>query len=176
MKSDEPKVIGGFFGGHVAVQIDNRVYGFYYADEKKIHLFPNTANKNCLYQNQSLSEWNEITCRKRETVIEIKVDEAQKGEMLAFYQRNLTNPEKDYSFVGERCASNCFHLLKLLGIIHGGHYLTHAFYPEKLRIYLIRIASKSGFSVYMKEGSEEYWWTGRMPKGKSGIQTFHATC
>lgn len=175
-KSAEPKVIGGFFGGHVAVQIDDRVYGFYYADEKKIHLYPQSRRKNCLFQNQSLQEWEEITCRKRETVIEIPVTAVQKAEMFAFYQRNLQEPEKDYSFIGERCASSCFHLLMQVGIIRKGNYMQHAFYPERLRLYLISLASKSGFAVYMKDGSKDFWWTGRMPVRNSAIQLFNSTC
>jgi hypothetical protein len=36
---DSYRELGGFLGGHVAVQVYDRVYGFYYADRNKIHIF-----------------------------------------------------------------------------------------------------------------------------------------
>lgn len=160
-KRTEEKIIGGFWGGHVAVQIDDRVYGFYYQDVKRIHIFPHPKQKNCLFQNQSLAEWQEIIANKRETVIEIPISDSQKENLLQFYASNILTPEKDYSFIGERCASSCYHLLKNQKLISGRHYLLQAFYPEQFRRYLVKQALKKNWKVYSKEGSTMYWWTGK---------------
>jgi hypothetical protein len=44
-QGDHYRELGGLFGGHVAVQIYDRVYGFYYADRNNIHILPNKENK-----------------------------------------------------------------------------------------------------------------------------------
>lgn len=156
----EPRDIGGKFGGHVAIQIDGHVYGFYYRDRSRIHIFPNTENKNCEFQQQTLDEWEAIAKDKKETRVFIPVTQAEKQYLLDFYHPNLEAPSYDYSFFGQRCASSCYANLKAIGKMRKGHYFFNAFYPGQFRKRLLREAERQGFEVLVKEGSERRIWEG----------------
>lgn len=144
--------------GHVAIQIDERVYGFYFADRKNIHLFPQPNNKSSVFQNQSLAEWEALVAEKKETVISIPVNQAEKQRMLQFYERNLIAPEWDYSFWGERCASNCFRLLAAHGKVSPGSRFLKAFLPLQLLYTLRREAKKRNYAIRTKAGDPRRFW------------------
>lgn len=152
------KEVGGMMGGHVAIQVENFVYGFFYRDLKKLHIFPNNKNKNCEFQKQSLEEWAEIVKEKKETTIKIPVTSKEKQFLLDYYTANLASPSCDYSFFGERCASNCYHLLKQLGKISGGSYFLNAFWPGQLIRKLKRESKKRGYQVNVKLGNSNRIW------------------
>jgi hypothetical protein len=155
---DTYRELGGFLGGHVAVQVYNRVYGFYYADRNKIHIFPNNRSKSSIFQNQSLEEWEEIVALKKETVISIPATDVELQWLKTYYEQNVLNPECDYSFWGERCASNCHRLLSTLGKIKPGSRFLKAFYPGQLIITLKREAKKQGYIVRTKPGDKRRIW------------------
>lgn len=155
---DKYRELGGLFGGHVAVQVDDRVYGFYYADRKKIHIFPNSKNKSSIFQNQSLEEWNDIVKFKKETIISIPATDEEKQEIKAFYERNVANPEWDYSFWEERCASSCFRLLVKYHKVSPGSRFLKAFFPGQLIYTLKHEAKKRGYAVKVKQGDSRRIW------------------
>ncbi|MEY3965073.1 MAG: hypothetical protein RL263_242 [Bacteroidota bacterium] len=155
---DTYRELGGFLGGHVAVQVYNRVYGFYYADRNKIHIFPNNRSKSSIFQNQSLEEWEEIVALKKETVISIPATDVELQWLKTYYEQNVLNPECDYSFWGERCASNCHRLLSTLGKIKPGSRFLKAFYPGQLIVTLKREAKKQGYIVRTKPGDKRRIW------------------
>lgn len=150
--------LGGLFGGHVAVEIDEFVYGFFYKDKKQIHVFSNNANKNCEFQKQSLQEWNEIVADKKETLISFSVTKSDIDFLLDFYNANLISPCYDYSFFGMRCASSLYNLLKEREIIPGSNYVLNAFYPAQLRKKLVKEAGKQGGQIVVKEGAPDRIW------------------
>jgi hypothetical protein len=148
----------GKFGGHVAIQIRDFVYGFYYADIKNIHIFPKNRNKNCEFQKQTLEEWEEIIKIKKETSVKIPVSKKDIEYLLEFYAKNLKEPSHDYSFIGERCASSVYHLLKRINKMDGGNYVFNAFYPKQFRNKLVKQAAKYGYEVTVKKGTPERIW------------------
>lgn len=152
------KEVGGLMGGHVAIQVEDHVYGFFYKDLKKLHIFPTNKNKNCEFQKQTLEEWNEIIKLKKETTIKIPVTNEDIEFLLGFYETNLTAPSCDYSFFGERCASNCYHLLKKIGKITGGSYFLNAFWPGQLIRKLKRESKKHGYEINVKQGDPNRIW------------------
>lgn len=158
--SNELREFLGKFGGHVAMQIDDHVYGFYYSDINDIHIFPHKRNKRCEFQKQTLDEWNAIIKDKKETSVRIPVTPDEKVMLVDFYHKNLIEPTYDYSFFGERCASSCYHLLRSLKIINGRHYYFHAFYPAQFRKQLLKQAAKKGYEVNVKEGDPSRIWEG----------------
>lgn len=155
---DAYRELGGFFGGHVAIQVYDRVYGFYYADRNHIHLWPNNQHKSAIFQNQSLQEWEEIVRLKKETIISIPASESEKLWLKDYYERNVLDPECDYSFWGERCASNCHRLLSQLGKVKPGSRFFTAFYPGQLLITLKREAKQRGYMVSTKPGDVRRIW------------------
>lgn len=155
---NKPKEIGGLFGGHVVIQIKTKIYGFIYKDKRKIHLFSKIKNKNCYFHAYTLEEWEEIVEEKKETIVSIPVNEEELSILLQYYRRNIQEPEIDYSFFGERCSSNCYHLLKRIGKIDGGHYLFNAFYPGQFKRKLLKTARTRGYQVQIKKGSNDRIW------------------
>ena len=157
-RGDTYRELGGLFGGHVAIQIYDRVYGFYYADRNNIHIFPNNKNKNSLFQNQSLQEWEDIVRHKKETIISIPATEDEKELMLHYYLRNIERPEWDYSFWEERCASNCFRLLSKFNKVSAGSRFFKAFFPGQLLYTLKREAKERDYFVRTKPGDPRRIW------------------
>jgi hypothetical protein len=156
---DEFKTIGGKKGGHVVIQIDNFVYGFYFTGHR-IHIFPHRKTKNGTFQKQSLSEWTSITKDKKVTKIFIPVTAEEKQTLLTFYKDNIIKPTYDYSFFGQRCASSVYNLLKTTHKIKGGGRFCNAFYPGQLRKKIIRQSKGLGYTVTVKAGSLTRVWEG----------------
>jgi hypothetical protein len=155
---DSYRELGGFLGGHVAVQVYDRVYGFYYADRNKIHIIPNKRAKSSIFQNQSLQEWEDIVQLKKETVVSIPATEEEMQWLKAYYEQNVLDPECDYSFWGERCASNCHRLLTKLGKVRPGSRFLKAFYPGQLIYVLKKEAKKNGYTINTKPGDQRRIW------------------
>jgi hypothetical protein len=153
-----PKEIGGWFGGHVVMQIDEKVFGFIYSDKSNIHIFSRKKNKNGVFHEYTLEAWESIVADKKETIVEIPVSENEKTFLIDYYTINQSNPSVDYSFFGERCASSCYHLLKKIGKMQGGHYLFNAFYPGQFTRHLVKTAARKGYKVYEKEGPGDRIW------------------
>ena len=154
-----PKELGAWFGGHVMIQIENHYFGFIYQDIKKIHIFP-ARQKNSTYQKMSIKEWNEFATNKKRTAITIPCSAEEKQILLDYYNKNLKSPSCDYSFFGERCASSCYHLLKKIDKIKGGHYFFNAFYPRQLRKKLIKEAQEKAYSISITPGPKDRIWEG----------------
>lgn len=155
---DTYRELGGLLGGHVAVQIYDRVYGFYYADRNHIHIFDQPNNKSSIFQNQSLHEWENIVKNKKETIISIPATQEEMHQMIEFYQKNLIEPAWDYSFWGERCASNCYRMLTLFKKVKPRNRFLSAFYPGQLIWTLKREAQQNGFMVRTKLGDSGRVW------------------
>lgn len=140
------------------MEVDGYLYGFIYKNIKKIHVFSHSNKKNCEFQKLTPEEWEIQTRDKKETIVTIPVSEDELQYLLDFFNSNLKNPMYDYSFFGERCASTCYHLLKKIDKIEGGHYYFNAFYPGQFRRKLIKQSKKSGYSIFIKEGSADRIW------------------
>jgi len=156
---DEFKTIGGKKGGHVVIQINNYVYGFYFTGHR-IHIFPHRKTKNGTFQKQTLAEWAKITASKKVTTITIPVTAQQKQTLLTFYTANLVKPSYDYSFFGQRCASSVYSQLKSINKIKSGSRFCHAFYPAQLRKTILKQSKQLGYTVAVKPGSTKRLWEG----------------
>ena len=149
--------VGGLFGGHVAVQLGDWVYGFYFGDINKLHWFPQ-KKCNCEFQKNSVQEWEVRVKLRKETCFEIPVTDVQFQYLQAFYERNLKETEVDYAVFGERCASQTWRLLQETGIIEGGNKIFNAYYPGRLRKFLLNYCKKRGYSTWIKPGSNDRIW------------------
>jgi hypothetical protein len=95
---------------------------------------------------------------KKETVISIPATDEEKQWLKAYYERNVEDPECDYSFWGERCASNGHRLLSQLGKVSPGSRFVKAFYPGQLLFTLKREAKLRGYMVRTKPGDPRRIW------------------
>jgi hypothetical protein len=157
--TDEVKTIGGKKGGHVVIQIDDAVYGFYFTGHR-IHTFPHRKTKNGTFQKQTLGEWAAITKDKKVTKIYIPLTRDEKQNLINFYRSNLVKPSYDYSFFGQRCASSVYGLLKSIHKIKGGGGFCNAFYPAQLRKKILKQSKQRGYVVVVKQGSKKRSWEG----------------
>jgi len=153
--------VGGLWGGHVAMQVGDRVYGFYYKDANRIHWYSRTPF-NSEFHNYSIDEWEFIVANKRETCFYVPVTETELAELRDYFRQNCLQTSIDYSFFGERCASNVYHLLIKLGKIPAGNYRLHAFWPGALRRTLIKYCLLNRWYISVKEGSTNEWWQGKI--------------
>jgi len=153
--------VGGLWGGHVAMQVGDRVYGFYYKDARRIHWFSKTPF-NSEFHNYSIEEWEFIVAEKRETCFHVPATETELAELFDYCKQNCLQSSIDYSFFGERCASNVYHLLIKLGKIPAGDYRLHAFWPGALRRTLIKYCTLNRWPITVKEGSMDEWWQGNI--------------
>lgn len=153
--------VGGLWGGHVAMQVGDRVYGFYYKDARRIHWFSKTPF-NSEFHNYSIEEWEFIVAEKRETCFHVPATETELAELFDYFKQNCLQSSIDYSFFGERCASNVYHLLIKFGKIPAGDYRLHAFWPGALRRTLIKYCRLNRWPITVKEGSMDEWWQGNI--------------
>jgi hypothetical protein len=105
-----------------------------------------------------LEEWEEIVALKKETIISIPATVEELLWLKTYYEQNVLNPECDYSFWGERCASNCHRLLSTLRKVKPGSRFLKAFYPGQLIVTLKREAKKQGYIVRTKPGDKRRIW------------------
>lgn len=92
---------------------------------------------------------------EKETIISIPFSKEEKLEIKEFYLKNVANPEWDYSFWGERCASNCFRLLLKYNKVSKGSRFLKAFFPAQLIYTLKREAKKKGTKSQQKMAIQE---------------------
>ena len=151
------KDVGGLFGGHVAIQLGNSVYGFYFKDLKKLHLFPSKTT-NCEFQKNSITEWEDRVKDRKETQFFIPVSGEQYQYLLDFFERNIRKPEVDYAVFGERCTSQTFRLLNETSLIKNTHRIWHAYYPGRLASYLHKICRRNGWKIATKPGCNQRIW------------------
>ncbi len=153
--------VGGLLGGHVVVQLRDRVFGFVYIDAKKIH-WVDQPEFNGEFHNYSVEEWEYIVKHRRETCFHIPATEEELMHCESYFLRECRQPSRDYSFWGERCASNVYRLLVSLNKIPSGNYRMQAFWPGALRRTLLSEAAKNQWLVSVKEGNTGEWWQGNI--------------
>jgi hypothetical protein len=153
---------GGYFGGHVALQIEDKVYGFYYKELKKLTLFPKKENLNSYIQIQSISEWEQSIQYRQESCFHIPFEPHELTQLRTYYERISLFPEEDYSFFGERCASHVYKILQRFNKVQKGNYFLHAFWPGAFWKTLCSVSKKKGYMISVKKGSECRRWQGNI--------------
>lgn len=161
---EDPKTtVGGLLGGHIEWEIEDTVYGFQYADRKKIHFYSRKqpAAFGGLFTRKSKANWLKETKNDRITSIFIPLGEGQRVRLVDILEAYHRQAPYDYAFLGMRCASATFELMAEIGLLpkkSRRYYILHAFYPRQLRKRLVKWAKKNKFQVLKKEGIESRFW------------------
>jgi hypothetical protein len=160
--SNEYKVTGGYYGGHVVVQLDSFVYGFNFRS-RKIHMLPSHRHSSGVFEKENVLEWRTDKKKYKVTTIEIPVTAEQFEKLRAEYEHSVLTSPYDYAFFGMRCAASCYCMLVQADIVKGSANITcilRAFHPKALHKKLTRLAADKHYNVAVQKGSGTRKWEG----------------
>lgn len=153
------KRIGGYLGGHVEIEIDNKVFGFLY-QTTPINFFPKTK-VNSKFEVRRKIDWLSYTRNDKITSIVVPITMEQKINLKKILNLHLKNEPYDYAFIGQRCASSTSEILsdaKILNRFSNNEAIIAFFYPRELRFTLIKFAEKNSLTVRVKNGIYCHSW------------------
>lgn len=156
----EYKTIGGMYGGHVVIEADSNVYGFFF-DSKRIHIFPHKKNSVGVYEKEKLSDWKRNYKSYKITSIEIPVSIKQYKQLITEYEGYTRQSPHDYAFFGMRCASSCYWMLGSIGVVGKCSRLKSmqkAFHPKAFRKKMQKNSQKKGYVTYLQKGRSTRKW------------------
>jgi hypothetical protein len=159
-KEFEKKVFGGINGGHIYLQLDEYVYGFEPADEKKLHIFPK-KKFNSIFRKENYISWKKFIVNKKVTSIEIPLDIINKTYLLNLFEDYCTKTPYDYAFFGMRCAASSYQILSDIGLFPPISRLSTILkvpYPRVIRRKLLKTAVKCDFKIIKQQGSTTRIW------------------
>ncbi len=160
---DQRSRLGGKWGGHVELEIDDHLHGFELERRPDWHLVARRRRSsfNCVFEKKPLADWLAASLNDKRTSIALPVTAGQKDWLLEFYERNGAEPPYDYAFLGMRCAASMREVLGGAGIlseISRFGCLVSAFYPRQFRRKMLRLAAEKGWQVTLKPGIECRDW------------------
>jgi hypothetical protein len=162
-KDNEPTMRGGLLGGHIYIQIKNKVYGFEPVHDKNFHIFPrsNPYKYNSMLKKEEHEKWMQFAKDQQFTSIEIKVSEPRYRYLKNIIKKYKNLPPFDYALLGMRCASFTHYLLTKAQVCHSAGVIDSIIrypYPRKLRKNLTKKALKKGWNIIKTKGSERRIW------------------
>ncbi len=158
-KATEPKYFGGLYGGHVTIQADSTDYGFRRV-VKRTHIFPRKKHNSVFVTREMNGQPRYKADRKTATFL-IPITQQQHESLHRIHRSYLDISPYDYAFFGMRCASATQEILGQIGILKNrsrfGHVFT-AFYPQRLRKRLFRLAKENNYKIIRTEGRLTRKW------------------
>ncbi len=159
------KVLGGYYGGHVVIQLDTFVYGFNFFG-KRVHSVPYRKHRNGIYEKQNLHDWQKQVKDDEVTFITIPIPKEKYEELKDTYENYYLNCPHDYAFFGMRCAASAYWMLGKAGVIRTSsrrRSIVHSFHPKMFRKKIMRIARKKNYRILEKKGDPNRKWEGTSP-------------
>jgi hypothetical protein len=156
--------MGGLWGGHVEIQVDQSVYGFEIKDRsRRFHWIEKTKQSkfNSHFTREEAKSWQHQTRHEKITSITLPITPAAKEQLLKTCAAYQAQAPFDYAFLGMRCTSTTHKLLSDIGIMpkrKKWSYIFHAFYPKMLRSKMLALAEKNHLAVTRKEGIDCRNW------------------
>lgn len=159
-KAIEPKLFGGIHGGHVYLEVNQKIISFG-TNNGKWHVFPHKSKSAGKYRVDKNLAWHGDTAKKKITTILIPISEEQ---LLKFKEAEIKYFQEtpyDYAFIGMRCAAGAYDMLCQSDVckpIPRSRIVTKYFYPKKLRKRLLKRAQKEHWQVFKQEGRKTRKW------------------
>lgn len=159
-KNTEPKFFGGIHGGHVFLEVNQKIISFG-TNNGKWHIFPHKSKSAGIYREDKSLTWHGDSAKKKITTIVIPMTEIQ---LLKFKKTEKLYFEKtpyDYAFIGMRCAAGAYDMLcksEVCKPLPRSRTITKYFYPKKLRKHLLKRAEKEHWQVIKQEGRTTRKW------------------
>ena len=156
------KTLGGYYGGHVVIQIDSFVYGFNFFGQK-VHPVPYRKHRKGIYEKQNIHQWNKQVADDEVTSFYIPVTKEKYERLKDTYESYYLNCPHDYAFFGMRCAASAYWMLGKAGVIKESSRrksIIHSFHPKMLRKKLVRLAKRNKFRITEQKGNNNRKWEG----------------
>ena len=158
-KDTEQKYFGGLHGGHVTIQAGDVDYGFRRTN-KGTHLFPKKKRTSTFSVKKLNGQSRYGEGRKTVTFI-IPVTKNQYDSLQNIYNDYCATSPYDYAFFGMRCAASTREILGMIGVMKKKsrfHHIATAFYPQRLRKRLFKIAKANNYEMIQTEGRPTRIW------------------
>jgi hypothetical protein len=155
----QKKRLGGYLGGHIEIEVNNKVYGFLF-DSLPISFISQTTF-NSKFEFREKSDWLNYSQYDKITSIVIPITMNQKTDLLNILNSYLKKEPYDYAFIGQRCASATAETLsdaKILNEFSNKEAIIAFFYPRTLRFTLLQFAKKNNLKIYSKPGINCHNW------------------
>lgn len=153
------KRLGGYLGGHIEIQLDDKVYGFLY-DSLPINYIPK-KNFNSKYEINDFAVWSDKTKYDMITSVYIPVDDTEKKSLKLQLEKYLHTEPYDYAFWGQRCTSSTAEVLSDVGILNtfsNFESIIAFFYPRTFRNTMIDFAKKNDLKINVQKGIDCHKW------------------
>lgn len=160
--SDQRIRVGGRWGGHVEIQVDNQVFGFKY-NKSDIHWMPRRrpGGFNSEFTAIPLEQWSEDTKLDKITSFRIPVTKDTKEQIKEIYRQYHQALPYDYAFFGMRCTSSVYEVLAQIEVFPSKGKLAcivNNFYPRQLRERMIQWAENNNLEILRKKGIDCRIW------------------
>ena len=159
-KNTEPKFFGGIHGGHVYMEVNQKVIS-YGTNNGKWHIFPHKSKSAGKYRIDKDLKWHGDTGKLKITTIVIPITEEQLRKFKETEKIYFEKTPYDYAFFGMRCAAGAYDVLDKAKVCpHKTRVaiISKNFYPKRLRIKLLRRAKKENWVVVKQEGRSTRKW------------------
>jgi hypothetical protein len=159
-KHIEHKQFGGIHGGHVYIELEDKIISFG-TNKGKWHVFPHKNRSAGKYRIDKDLTWHGDTAPKKITTIIIPVTEAQLHKLKQAEKNYFEQTPYDYAFFGMRCAAGAYDMLSKAEVCKRKSrfgIISKNFYPKRLRVKLLRRAQKEHWAVLKQEGRKTRKW------------------
>jgi hypothetical protein len=160
-KYDKP-TLGGYWGGHVEVEIDSVLYGHTFI-EPPVHIFENNEEKNGRFEILTYEQWTDETEGDMITSIVIPIDAEQETDLDSLINAYSQKAPYDYAFFGQRCTSFMVCFLSQAGVfneITESEAVRAFFYPRALRFSMLEYAAENQLNIRTRSGAACRSWEG----------------
>ncbi len=159
-KKIEAKQFGGIHGGHVYLELENKIIS-YGTNNGKWHIFPHKSKNAGKYRIDKDLKWHGDTGKLKITTIVIPITEEQVLKFKETEKKYFEQTPYDYAFIGMRCAAGAYDVLSKAEVCkHKSRVgiISKNFYPKRLRVKLLKRAQKENWQVLRQEGRSTRKW------------------
>ena len=159
-KKIETKQFGGIHGGHVYLELENKIIS-YGTNNGKWHIFPHKSKSAGRYRIDKDLKWHGDTGKLKITTIVIPITEEQVLKFKETEKKYFEQTPYDYAFIGMRCAAGAYDVLSKTEVCEFKSrvgIISKNFYPKRLRVKLLKRAEKEHWQVLRQEGRITRKW------------------
>lgn len=159
-KKTEVKQFGGIHGGHVYIELENKIISFG-TNKGKWHIFPHKSKSAGKYRVDKDLRWHGDSAAKKITTIIIPVTKEQLHKLKQTEKSYFEETPYDYAFFGMRCAAGAYDMLSKSEVCPNKTrfaIISKNFYPKRLRVKLLKRAEKENWQVLRQEGRSSRKW------------------
>lgn len=155
-KKTEPRLFGGIKGGHVNIQVNEKVLDFLPGN---CPILPENNKptggfclNNGIYWDTTSTKW---------VMIKIPVTREQFTLLETLFDEYAQKTPYDYAVFGMRCAAATYDVMSEIGLVkkHPDNFtILKNFYPKLLRKRMLRRARENNFPIIFHEGRASRKW------------------